>query len=180
MIEIFKGPDLPQLLFIWLARDADWSKASWTWWLSSSGSHSPQLITTQLLTCALPLTGVTSQLPGWCILPTDQGEPLLCDLKCPWCQMFRDEGINYLFFLHSAYPNTTITIKGWDRCILFIFICFSRVSRHILIFCSWLNGLPCVYIIKSDLLHWTGDLSALALLSFLHCILALTKFLHDY
>lgn len=56
-------------------------------------------------------------------------------------------------FLHSAYPNTMITIEGWDRCILFIFICFLRVSRHILIFCSWLNGLPCVYIIKSDLLH---------------------------
>ena len=49
---------------------------------------------------ALPLTGVTLLLPGWCNLPSDQGETVIFNQKCPLCQMtelkFRDEGTDDL------------------------------------------------------------------------------------
>lgn len=112
MIEIFKGPDLPRFLFIWLARDADWSKASRTWWLSSPSSHSPRFITSQLLACSCIATDRCHILDSWVVHSAYwSGGSLLFDLKCPWCQIkvlkFRVQAINFTYT--HKYLHTYIT-----------------------------------------------------------------------
>lgn len=129
MIEIFKGPVLPRCLFIWLARDADWSKASRTWWLSSPASHSPKLITSQLLTLPTHCHWQVSHLSFlggafW------SGRDIIIWSKMP---LVSDECVvlrwMYQFFypLYSVYRPSISNSR--QKCwIYFIFVCWVTLS----------------------------------------------------
>lgn len=118
-------------------------------WFQRTTAHNPTASDTAY---ASTLTGVILLLPRWCILPADQEESLLFDIKCPWChqkkKIFWDERTHgSLYHVNRSRQHSHLAVI-YRNCV--------RITQHTI------NRMNHVMFMSSvGILQWKNSLSGI-------------------